>query len=299
MEYSPPPFFKQGPSARARLLFFAVLAITLLVADARFNALVTVRRAIGTLLYPLERLALVPGQAYDSVAAFFASQHALQAQNDRLAAANTGLASTSLITQQVLLENAELRRLIGMRDRQTVASVAAELLHDARDPSSHKIIVDRGSSDGISAGSPVIDDAGVIGQVTRVFPYITEVTLLTDKNQAIPVQNLRSGARGVAYGGASGGLLELRFMATNADVKSGDELVTSGIDGVYPAGLPVARVVGVEKNSADAFARITCVPIGGTDRNRHVLVLLVDKPMPPAPPPEAVYEQHRNRKLAP
>jgi rod shape-determining protein MreC len=299
MEYSPPPFFKQGPSARARLLFFAVLAITLLVADARFNALVAVRKAIGTLLYPLERIALLPEEGYDAIESFFASQHTLQQKNDRLAEANTDLASTSLVTQQVMSENAELRRLIGMRDRQSVASVGAELLHEARDPSSHKIIVDRGSSDGITAGSPVIDDAGVIGQVTRVFPYITEVTLLTDKNQAIPVQNLRSGARGVAYGGAGAGLLELRFMASNADVKSGDELVTSGIDGVYPAGLPVARVVGVEKNSADAFARITCAPIGGTNRNRHVLVLLMDKAMPPAPPPEPVYEQRRNRRLAP
>lgn len=299
MEISPPPFFKQGPSARARLLFFSVLAITLLVADARFNALVTVRRAIGTLLYPLERIALLPAEGYDQVSGFFASQHALQEKNDRLAEANTDLASTSLMTQQVVSENAELRRLIGMRDRQSVSSVGAELLHDARDPSSHKIIVDRGSSDGITPGSPVIDDAGVIGQVTRVFPYITEVTLLTDKNQAIPVQNLRSGARGVAYGGAGGGLLELRFMASNADVKPGDALVTSGIDGVYPAGLPVARVVGVEKSSVDAFARITCLPIGGTDRNRHVLVLLVDKPMPAAPPPQPVYEQRRNRKLAP
>jgi rod shape-determining protein MreC len=298
MEYSPPPFFKQGPSARARLLFFAVLAVTLLVADARFNALVTVRKAIATALYPLERVALFPEQAYDWASQLTAGEQALRADNDRLAAENTELARNSLISQHLAAENAELRQLIGVRERQTVTSIGAELLYDARDASSHKIVIDRGGRDGVRVGSPVIDDAGVIGQVTRVFPMITEVTLLTDKNQAIPVQNLRSGARAVAYGGIEGGLLDLRFMASNADVQSGDVLVTSGIDGVYPAGLPVAKVQTIERNAAYAFARITCTPIGGTDRNRHVLVLGTKIDVPPPPPPVPVVEQKR-RRLAP
>ena len=295
MEYSPPPFFKQGPSARARLLFFAVLAVTLLVADARFNALVAVRTAIGTILYPLERVALAPQDAYDWAIQLTASQHTLRAENDRLAVENTELARNSLIAQHLAAENNQLRQLIGLRERQTVSSIGAELLYDARDASSHKIVIDRGSHDGVTLGSPVIDDVGVIGQVTRVFPMITEVTLLTDKNQAIPVQNLRSGARAVAYGGVEGGLLDLRFMASNADVQSGDVLVTSGIDGVYPAGLPVAKVQTIERNAAYAFARITCVPIGGTDRNRHVLVLGAKLDIPPPPPPVPVVEPKRRR----
>jgi rod shape-determining protein MreC len=299
MEYSPPPFFKQGPSARARLLFFAALAVTLLVADARFNALVAVRRVIATALYPLNRVSLVPQQLYDSAAQLMVSTQSLREQNDKLAAENTSLASNSLIAQQLAAENAQLRQLIGMRERQKVTSIGAELLYDARDPSSRKIVIDRGSKDGVAVGSPVIDDVGVIGQATRVFPLITEVTLLTDKNQAIPVQNLRSGARAVAYGGVPGGLLELRFMASNADVQSGDMLVTSGIDGVYPSGLPVAKVSGIERNAAYAFARITCTPIGGTDRNRHVLVLGQKIDIPPPPPPEPVVEPRRNRRMTP
>ena len=299
MEYSPPPFFKQGPSARARLLFFAVLAVTLLVADARFNALVTARKAIGAALYPLERVSLAPQQLFDYAANLMASGQKLREQNERLQIENTALAGNSLVTQQLAAENSQLRQLIGMRDRQKVTSIGAELLYDARDASSRKIVVDRGSRDGVVAGSPVIDDVGVIGQATRVFPMITEVTLLTDKNQAIPVQNLRSGARAVAYGGVPGGLLELRFMASNADVQAGDTLVTSGIDGVYPSGLPVAKVVGIERNAAYAFARITCVPIAGTDRNRHVLVLGSKIEIPPAPPPEPPVIQKRNRRIAP
>jgi rod shape-determining protein MreC len=121
----------------------------------------------------------------------------------------------------------------------------------------------------------VIDESGVLGQVTRVYPLVSEVTLLTDREQAIPVLNARTGARSVAYGDPSsqGGALELRFMAGNADVKPGDVLTTSGVDGVYPPGLPVARVAKVERRPDSAFARITCSPQALMDGARHVMVL--------------------------
>jgi rod shape-determining protein MreC len=158
------------------------------------------------------------------------------------------------------------------------------VLYDARDPSSRRVVVDRGSTDGITAGLPVIDDTGVVGQVTRIFPFMAEVTLLTDKSQVIPVENLRSGLRGVASGGGEGGLLYLKFLAANADIKVGDTLVTSGIDGTYPAGLPVARVTTIEHSAAYSFAQILCTPVGGVDRNRYLLVLIPEE-LPPRPPP--------------
>lgn len=295
MEYSPPPFFKQGPSARARLVFFSVLSITLLVSDARFNALGPIRNIIATLLYPVERATLMPGQLAASLADYFTEKTVLSQANERLSRENTGLAQSSLLVDQLEVENAELRRLLTARARQPMQSIAAEILYDARDPSARKIVLDRGSSDGIRAGAPAIDDAGVVGQVTRVFLFMSEVTLLTDKNQAIPVQDLRSGLRAVAYGGAERGMLNLRFMAANADIHVGDVLVTSGIDGVYPAGLPVARVQSVEAGNGLSFAEILCAPIGGTDRNRHLLILS-SAPLPPAPPPEVLPEGRRPRK---
>jgi rod shape-determining protein MreC len=294
MEYNPPPFFKQGPSAQARLIFFAVLSITLLVSDAHFNALVSIRGVIATALYPLQRATLLPGQLAGSLAAYFAEKNTLADSNEKLLGENTTLAQTGLVAEQLRAENDELRRLLDVRAKRGVTAVAAEILYDARDPSSRKIVVDRGTRDGISAGAPVIDDKGVVGQVTRVFPMLAEITLLTDKNQAIPVQDLRSGLRAVAYGGAEGGMLNLRFMAANADFKAGDTLVTSGIDGVYPAGLPVAHVKSVESGAEQSFAEILCTPIGGIDRNRHLLVLRVDAP-PAAPPPEAPVENKRAR----
>jgi rod shape-determining protein MreC len=295
MEYSPPPFFKQGPSARARLIFFSVLSITLLIADARFNALVSIRAVIATILYPVQRATLLPGQLLGGASTYFAEKGVLTEANERLLRENTALAQSSLLVDQLTAENTELRGLLGTRTRQPVQSIAAEILYDARDPSSRKIVLDRGTQHGVHAGSPVIDDAGVVGQVTRAFPFVSEVTLLTDKNQAIPVQDLRSGLRAVAYGGAERGLLNLRFMAANADIRAGDELVTSGIDGVYPTGLPVARVQSVEGKTGLSFAEILCVPIGGVDRNRHLLVLNAEA-LPSAPPPEVVPEGRRPRK---
>jgi len=296
MEYNPPPFFKQGPSARARLIFFAVLAITLLIADARFNALVAIRRGVAIALYPLQRAALMPGELASGIGLYVSSVSRLQQENTRLEKENTQIAQTGLLAQQLGAENDQLRKLLGAKARQTVKSIAAEILYDARDPSSRKIVLDRGTQDGVTLGSPVIDDTGVIGQATRVFMYLTEVTLLTDKNQTIPVQDLRSGVRAVAYGGAPGGLLSLRFMSSNADIQRGDTLVTSGLDGVYPAGLPVAHVESVEKNTNYTFAQISCTPIGGTDRNRHVLVLMPS--VVPAPPPAAAppIEPKRTRR---
>jgi len=173
----------------------------------------------------------------------------------------------------------------------TTPSQAAQVLYDAADPYTRKVIIDRGLTEGVLAGSPVIDETGVLGQVTRVYPLVSEVTLVTDRDQAIPVLNTRTGARGVAFGDSalrSSGL-ELRFMAANADVQPGDLLTTSGVDGVYPPGLPVARVAKVERRVDTAFARITCTPLALVSGVGHVMVLkpvtAQIAPRPAAEPP--------------
>jgi rod shape-determining protein MreC len=183
-------------------------------------------------------------------------------------------------------ENAQLRKLLGAGERLQAKSLVSEILYDARDAFTRKIVLDRGSQNGVALGQPVIDDIGVVGQVTRVFPFTSEVTLLTDKDQAIPVQVVRSGLRSVAYGRGQSGVLDLKFMATNADIQKGDLLVTSGIDGVYPPGLAVAKVLQVENKSNDAFAHIVCQPAAGIDRNRQLLILLVDSKAPRLAPEE-------------
>jgi rod shape-determining protein MreC len=186
-----------------------------------------------------------------------------------------------LMVEALRAENAQLRRLLDARERVPRRSTLAEILYTGRDPFSRKVIVDKGSQQGIEEGEAVIDDTGVIGQVTRVYPLLAEVTLVTDKEQRVPVEVVRNGLRAIVYGGGAAGTLDLSYMAANADVQADDMLVTSGIDGTYPAGLPVAKVSRIERDAAYAFARITCIPVSGVEQNRQVLVLSREARLPP------------------
>ncbi len=289
MEYSPPPLFKQGASARAKMLFFALIAVALLMADSRMHALTVMRQGVGVALYPLQVVAMLPRDAFYAVTEYFSSLSTLKEENRLMRDQQVLNAQQLQQSRQLLAENAHLRKLLEASERIGLRTVMSEILYDARDPFSRKIILDRGQRHGLIAGQPVIDDLGVVGQVTRVFPFTSEVTLLTDKDHAIPVQVLRSGVRSVAYGRGQAGMLELRFMASNADIQKGDVLTTSGIDGVYPAGLAVGTVATVETKTSDAFARILLQPTAGVSSHRQLLVLLADPAQQvPAPPAENI-----------
>lgn len=275
LDRSPPPFFKQGPSALSKLMVCSALALFLMVADARFRIAQPLRAAVATALYPLEWVALRPVLALRFVGSYFES---LQSAQSSEAAARRKLAAQSLRANQVEqleIENGRLRKLLELRERVGTRAQAAEVLYDASDPYSRKVIIDRGLAQGIAPGSPVVDESGVLGQVTRVYPLVSEVTLVIDREQAIPVLNARTGARSLAYGDPSGqgGALELRYMPGNSDVQLGDLLTTSGVDGVYPPGLPVAKVVKVERRPDSGFARIECAPQAMVQGARHVMVL--------------------------
>ncbi|MYM38825.1 rod shape-determining protein MreC [Duganella qianjiadongensis] len=293
MEYSPPPLFKQGAPARVKMMVFACISIALLLADSRVRTLQTVRKVAGTILYPLQMAALMPRDAIYGVGDYFSSLSALEKQVRELKRQQIASALLLQQAQQRVAENNQLRRLIDAREHLPIKSMLAEILYDARDVNSRKIILDRGSQQGLVLGLPVIDHQGVVGQVTRVFPFTSEVTLLTDKEQAIPVQLLRNGLRSVAYGRGKAGTLELRFTAPNADIQVGDIVVTSGLDGVYPAGLAVARVSQVENSAAGSFGGVICQPLGGISNHTQLLVLLSVPDMPPRPPDE---EQRQPRK---
>ncbi|HEX4326168.1 MAG TPA: rod shape-determining protein MreC [Burkholderiales bacterium] len=298
MEYTPPPFFRQGPSAVARLVAFAALSLLLLVLDARFKVLERVRFGVATLLYPMQRAARAPGEAASGATGYLERQRQLMEENARLKQAGLTAAERLLRAAQVESENTNLRAVLAMRERLPVEAIAAETLYEARDPFTRKVVIDKGVSDGIKGGQVVVDGAGVMGQVTRAYPFVSEVSLLTDRDQAIPVQVVRNGLRAIAYGtpgGVSGigdaGAMELRFLAANADVREGDVLVTSGIDGTYLAGLPVASVVRIEREAGYAFAKILCKPAAGIDRFGQVLVLKSESKALPAPPPEETEEK--------
>ena len=281
MEPTPPPFFNRGPAPLVRLTFFATLAVFLMVLDARFRYAESVREVLAFAAYPLQMIAMAPVQVFGSAAEFFTSQVALERENAQLRARQLRSAKDLQTLDSLAEENAQLRRLLQARERLPRQSTFAEILYAGRDPFSRKVIIDKGAAAGIQPGLAVVDDVGVIGQVTRVHPLLAEVTLITDKEQAIPVRVVRNGLRAVAFGSGDGSTLDLRFMAANADVQNGDTLVTSGIDGTYPEGLPVAQVARIERDAAYAFAKITCVPTAGTARHAQVLVLSQQARIPP------------------
>jgi len=283
MEYSPPPLFKQGPSALARLIFFVVLAIALLVADVRFNTLEIVRGILGAGLYPLQRAALVPRDIFMGAADLAVTSATLRSENRKLADKNLELSVKAGDAAQLNIENAHLRALLNLQSRATTQTTPAEIQYDTRDPFTQKVVIGKGSQQNIQDGAPVVDEEGVIGQVTRVFPLQSEVTLLTDKDQAVPVQIVRTGLRSVIYGTPKGDTLDLRFVPISADVQVGDQLVTSGLDGVYPPGLAVAKVLRVDKQADTAFARVVCVPVAAVRGARELLVLHYNVNVPPNP----------------
>lgn len=289
LDRSPPPFFKQGPSALSKLVVFSALALFLMVADVRFKLTTPIRSALATVLYPVQWLVLQPLQALGQAGGYFTSLH--QAQRSEAVALQrlATQAGQSLQLEQLQLENQRLRELLAMRARITTPAIGAQVLYDAADPYSRKVVIDRGQTHGIQPGSPVIDDSGVLGQVTRVYPLVSEVTLLVDRDQTIPVLNTRTGARNVAYGqpSATGDGMELRYTLANADIVEGDLLSTSGVDGVYPPGLPVARVTQVERRAESSFTRIRCEPLARVQGALHLLVLAPVGPSLPPSRPEA------------
>ncbi|MFZ4625481.1 MAG: rod shape-determining protein MreC [Rhodoferax sp.] len=275
LDGTPPPFFRQGPSALSKLVFFSLLALLLAVADLRFRVARPLRATIATVLYPLQWALLQPVRLVQSSGHYFESLADSQAR-EAAAQYQLGLQSQrALQVEQLALENVRLRRLLEMRERLNTPALAAQVLYDAADPYTRKVVIDKGAVAAVQAGAPVIDETGILGQVTRVYPLVSEVTLITDRNQAIPVLNVRTGVRGLAFGdpAARSGLLELRFMDANVDIQTGDLLTTSGVDGVYPPGLPVARVAAIERRADSAFARLSCTPVARVNGSLHVLVL--------------------------
>jgi rod shape-determining protein MreC len=283
VEHSPPPFFKTGPTPLARLLIFSALSLAFLIADVRFNYLVSLRQVAAVILYPLQRIAASPAGIVQRIGDFFVTHGSLRSDNARLTRENFQQGALLQQLKALEAENAQLRNLLAARDRLPIKLTTAEVLYAARDPFSRKVIVDRGSQHDVLPGQPVVDNRGVVGQVTRVYPWLAEVTLVTDKGQFVPVQNVRNGLRSVLGGTGSDGTLELRFVPLQADYEDGDELVTSGIDGVYPPGLPVAKVTGIERSVEQIFARITCVPLGGVAHYNQLLIVNGTPSLPPRP----------------
>ena len=278
-----PQFFKHGPSSLVRLVFFIQLSLILMVVDTHFKYLYEVRQTIAVALYPIQNLAYLPTAISNLANDFFIAQD-LADENARFKQRH--LIDSGKLQQfsALVTENEHLRKLLEATPRNKSKAILAEIRSVPRDPFNLTIILDKGLQNGAQNGQVIVDNLGVIGQITRAYPWSSEATLITDKDHSIPVQILRNGLRSVASGTGKYKTLELNYMANNVDIQEGDQIVTSGIGGVYPSGLPVALVSKVKRDISSTFAYINCTTIGGVDRNKQVLILS------PQLPPESLMD---------
>jgi len=299
LEQDPPPFFRQGASAFSKLIVFSAAAVFLMVADVRFQMLQPARAVLQAVLFPMQWLAQRPGLIAGEAADFIDKVQSADGVHTGLVEKLRQQSARAYQVEQLELENRRLRALLDLRPTLAVSGTAAQVLYDAADPYTRKVVIDRGQAQDVKLGAPVLDEKGVMGQVTRVFLLSSEVTLITDRDHATPVLNVRTGARGVVYGDTSShaDAMELRFMAANADVEAGDLLTTSGVDGVYPAGIPVARVEKVDRQVNAVFAQIYCVPVALVAGAGHVLVLdMLADDLPPRPEAPVSLPHTRSRR---
>lgn len=293
LDRSPPPFFKQGTSALTKLVIFSAISLALMFTDQHYNIVQPARWVLSLIVYPVQWLALRPQVMLDHMGNMWEGKEEAQTETEKARAQLLAQSVRTTQLEQLTLENQHLRELLLLQARLSTPAIAAEVLYEAADPFTRKMILNKGANTGVLTSSPVMDELGILGQVTRVHPLVSEITLVTDREHSIPVLNTRTGARGVAFGESGGApLLELRYMATNADIEVDDILTTSGVDGVYPPGIPVAKVVKVERRADSVFARILCESLARVQGARHVMVLSPMKSalpnfneLPPAPQP--------------
>ncbi len=276
-------FFNRGPSPVARLIFFCALSMLLLFVDGRYQYLESTRKVIAVVIYPFQRLTALPGEVVGRISVYFGTQNHLLEDNAKLRQQHDMDAAQLAQLSAIQAENAQLRTLQELSQRVDYPMQMAEIVYVERDIFKRKLFVNKGSQANVLDGQVVVDDNGVVGQVTRVFPWLSEVTLVTDKDQAVPIQVVRTGLRAVVFGSGDISEMALRYMPLSADLVEGDVLVTSGIDGIYPPNLPVAKITKIERDPAYPFSRIVCAPLAGVDRHRALMIVSASPKLPERP----------------
>jgi len=274
LDRSTPAFFRQGLSSTLKLILLGALSIGLMFADHRLQMSQPIRAALSMALMPLQWASLLPGRLVDATGQYFQGVESAQDAQLKYQALTISQAQRMQRVEQLEAENTHLREMLSLQAQYASNSKVCEILYGMQDPYSEKLIINKGSTAGLQAGSAVIDAQGVVGQITRTYPMRSEVTLLIDRSQHISIMNARTSVRYVAQGlpNSMGGALELQYVPTNADDQKDDLLVTSGIDGVFPAGLHVGRISMVDRKVNSSFARVLAYP-ASERKGRHVLVI--------------------------
>jgi rod shape-determining protein MreC len=267
------PLFIRGPSAAVRLVVFVVVSVVFMTADHRAHHLQAVRSVLSTVVYPVQLAVNLPIQWGHWIAENFTSRETLIDENDRLRRELLVVGSRLEKYAELEAENRRLRGLLDSAQKVGERVLVAELLAVDMDPFSRRIVLDKGTRDGVHPGQSLIDSYGVMGQIVQAGPFSSSALLITDPSHAVPVQVQRSGLRAVAVGTGSVNQLELLHIPNNADIRVGDLLVTSGLGGRFPAGYPVGRVISVDRDRGQPFANVVVEPSARLERNREVLLV--------------------------
>jgi rod shape-determining protein MreC len=274
-----------------RLALYVLASLALMAVDARYDTLRLLRSGVAAVLHPVQAGLAQPFHYLQDALDFFQVHGQLVRDNHRLQQAQRVLMQKLHDRDMLHAENVHLRSLLGLAAPPGYTAHGVEVIQAMTNPFSRKVVVDRGSLQGLATGWPAVDDMGLVGQVTQVFPSSSEITLITSRDQDIPVQVVRNGLRLIVSGTGQDRLLEVRFLDMHADLQPDDILVTSGLDGVYPPGIPVARVVVVEPPRHTPFARAVCAPLAGVGRHRQMLILQREAPaMQPLPAAPAAHQ---------
>jgi rod shape-determining protein MreC len=272
------PILGRGPSPGLRLFFFALLSLGLMWLDQRQGYLEGVRHALSMVTYPFQVLVDSPSAAWKWLDESFATRERLSKENaqlhERLREADLRLMRFADLAQ----ENVRLREMRAATARISERVVVSEILRVDLDPYRHRVIINKGTQDGAFKGQALLDATGVFGQITRAGAFSSEAILITDAEHAIPVQVNRNGLRTLALGTGSLERMSLPFLPTNADIRVGDLLVSSGLGGVFPAGYPVATITKVDKMAAQTLANVVAKPAATLDRDREVLLVWLNEP---------------------
>ena len=280
------PIIGRGPPLGAAFVTLAALSVGLMVADVRYDQLGRVRGWLDAAAYPVQVAIDFPGRAWGWLTGSFADRERLRRENLELTA-KLRLADLQLQRLEALdAENARLRELRSNSARVAKRVMVASIMNVDLDPFRHRVLLDRGSVDGVFKDQAVLDAHGIFGQVSRVNARTAEVILISDAAHAIPVQSNRSGVRTIAVGTGDTDRLSLPFVTVDADIRKDDLLVSTGMGGVFPPGYPVARVTRVERSAKATFAIVEARPTAALDRDREVLLVWFDAPLPGAPVPQ-------------
>lgn len=267
-----PAFFVRGASPFSRMVLFCALSIILMAVDSKLSYLSQIRQAFIGGLHPIERIANLPSEGIRDFKKYFSVHNQLVQENYALKQQSFENAIKLQRLNTLQTENTHLRSLLGGDIPIHPRAILGDISHTGRDPFRNVVVVNRGTQHNIQAGQAVVDAKGVLGQVTRVYPFSSEVTLITDKSLSIPVQVERNQLRAIAFG-QSGNTLDIPYLPSNVDIRVGDKLVTSGIDGIYPAGLAVATVTKIHQDSKSPFAKIISVPTAQVSHHLQLLIL--------------------------